>query len=76
MTQPQLHNFDSDTKRLLTDVQKVAEQHNFKIYVVGGFVRDLIVGQPGKDIDFVVIGDALHFAKELYTKQNIKRSKR
>jgi poly(A) polymerase len=30
--------------------------------VVGGFVRDLYLGEEGRDIDFVVLGDALEFA--------------
>jgi len=32
-------------------------------YVVGGFVRDLILQQPSKDIDIVVMGDGIAFAK-------------
>jgi len=36
-------------------------------YVVGGFVRDLILGVENFDIDIVVEGDALMFLKNLHS---------
>jgi len=65
MTISVLENIDIHTKQLLEDIQKVAESSDVSVYVVGGFVRDLILGRSGKDIDFVVLGDALLFTKEL-----------
>jgi len=38
------------------------------IYVVGGFVRDLLLERPSLDFDIVVEGDALKFANELADK--------
>ena len=38
------------------------------IYLVGGFARDLILGAPGLDMDFVVEGDAIQLAKTLSDK--------
>jgi putative nucleotidyltransferase with HDIG domain len=35
-----------------------------EIYVVGGYIRDLLLGFDNKDIDFVIIGDAIKFAQE------------
>jgi len=37
----------------------------YSLYVVGGFVRDLLVGIPTLDLDLVVEGDAIALAKEL-----------
>ncbi len=37
-------------------------------YIVGGYVRDLILGLDSKDIDVVVIGDPISFAKEVQRK--------
>ena len=34
-------------------------------YVVGGFVRDLLRGHPNFDLDLVVEGDGLKFARAL-----------
>ncbi len=38
------------------------------LYIIGGFVRDLFVGQPGLDFDLVVEGDAVAFAREISRK--------
>ena len=40
-----------------------ADQYQLEIYVIGGFVRDLILGNPGKDIDILVVGDGVEFAR-------------
>lgn len=36
-----------------------AAARGLDLYAVGGFVRDLLLGQPNTDIDFVVEGDAI-----------------
>ncbi|MDY6954305.1 MAG: hypothetical protein SWE60_22595, partial [Thermodesulfobacteriota bacterium] len=35
------------------------------VYLVGGSVRDQILGRPSKDYDFAVPGDARSFAQEV-----------
>jgi len=56
--------------KILKTIHKVAEKEKVEIYVVGGYVRDLLLGIKKKtDIDFVVVGPGLEFAKrfdELY----------
>lgn len=46
-------------------IQKLAEERGVSLYVVGGYVRDMLLGLPAhdKDIDFVVEGDAIDFAR-------------
>lgn len=50
---------------LLFLMGQVADKQELSVYVVGGFVRDLILGIYSKDIDIVVEGDALRYAKKI-----------
>lgn len=50
---------------LLKLIAQRAEAHNDALYIVGGFVRDLLLGQPSTDFDLVVEGDAIGLAREL-----------
>jgi poly(A) polymerase len=43
----------------------VAEAGHGKCYVVGGFVRDLILHRPNKDIDFVCVGSGIEWAEKV-----------
>jgi len=40
-------------------------ERNIEGWLVGGYVRDLLIGSPGEDIDITVDGPALVFAREL-----------
>ena len=49
-------------------LEKVAEEaaiEHLPIYIVGGFVRDLILNWPSADFDIVVEGEAIHLANKL-----------
>lgn len=50
---------------MFTALAREAEARNLSLYVVGGFVRDLLLGQASMDIDLVVEGDAIRFARLL-----------
>jgi tRNA nucleotidyltransferase (CCA-adding enzyme) len=50
---------------LLHTLAEEAGQVNLPIFVVGGFVRDLLLGRPSLDFDIVVEGDAIFFARRL-----------
>ena len=50
---------------LLHLVARHAEERKIAIYLVGGFVRDLLLGQPSVDFDLVVEGDAIGLADSL-----------
>jgi poly(A) polymerase len=43
---------------------QIVTEKNLQAYVIGGFVRDLILDRPSKDIDIVVVGNGLDLAKE------------
>lgn len=42
-------------------------------YVVGGYVRDLFLGRPLKEIDFMVVCDGVEFAEALAKKLKVKK---
>ena len=51
---------------------QVADDIGISAYVVGGFVRDLLLGKPNFDIDIVVEGDGIRFSKALGLKLSAK----
>jgi tRNA nucleotidyltransferase (CCA-adding enzyme) len=48
---------------ILQQVGEVASELNFHAYAVGGFVRDLLLKHENLDIDIVIEGDAIDFAR-------------
>ncbi len=50
---------------LLRKVGEVADEVGYPAYAVGGFVRDLLLGVENLDIDIVVEGEGITFAKAL-----------
>ncbi len=56
---------DHIEKGPFTAVAAVARQTGTPVYVIGGYVRDLLLGRPSKDVDFVVAGSGIDFARQL-----------
>jgi tRNA nucleotidyltransferase (CCA-adding enzyme) len=54
---------------LLRDASQTAHELGFNLYIVGGFVRDLLLNQPNLDLDLVVEGDAIVLARALEKKR-------
>lgn len=52
---------------------QVCEQTGVKAYVIGGYVRDLILDRPSKDIDIVVLGDGVAFAEACAESLRVKK---
>lgn len=50
---------------LIRRVAAQAAEQRMAIYIVGGFVRDLLLQLPGQDFDIVVEGDAIALGKAL-----------
>lgn len=44
---------------LVRAIGRIAQSLGLNLYIVGGFVRDLLLGTPTIDVDFVVEGDAI-----------------
>jgi tRNA nucleotidyltransferase (CCA-adding enzyme) len=50
---------------LLKAISQIARQQRSALYIVGGFVRDLLLDRPSLDFDLVVEGDAISLAQSL-----------
>lgn len=60
--------FDMDltsslTHRVFNIIGEVARQRSLETYVVGGYVRDVLLRRESKDIDFVCVGSGIELAQ-------------
>ena len=65
-------NLNKKILSLLNDIGAAAEEMHYKAYVVGGFVRDLLMEKDNYDIDIVIEGDGAKFAVNYAKKHNAK----
>lgn len=49
----------------VTEAMKLGDERGEKVFVVGGYIRDLILGVGKKDVDILVVGDGTAYAEEL-----------
>ncbi len=54
-----------EVQLLLRQVSREAGKESFNVFLVGGFVRDLLLREPNLDLDLVVEGDGISFARHL-----------
>lgn len=50
---------------LVKDISEQAAEQGQRIYLVGGIVRDMLLGYPNFDIDLVIEGDAVKLAQHV-----------
>tara|TARA_B100001250_G_scaffold14271_1_gene12472 strand:- start:499 stop:1923 length:1425 start_codon:yes stop_codon:yes gene_type:complete len=54
-------------------ISKCADEDGIECYLIGGYVRDLIIGfKKPKDIDIMVVGDGIEIAKKVCKNLNSK----
>jgi poly(A) polymerase len=49
-------------------ISEIAVKENLEVYVIGGFVRDAILGRSSKDIDIVTVGNGIELARKVADK--------
>lgn len=59
-------DFSSTNERFKNDLIK----SNFEVYIVGGFIRDILLNREKNEIDFLIVGDGILFANKLAEKLN------
>ena len=57
--------FPKRVKNVLSKIGEIGDRLNFPVFMVGGFVRDLFLGIKNYDLDIVVEGEGIKFAREL-----------
>lgn len=53
------------THPVFSIISEIVSEDQSACYVIGGFVRDLILGIPSKDIDIVVVGSGIDLARKV-----------
>lgn len=53
--------------------QQIIDENELEAYVIGGYVRDLLLQRPSKDIDIVVVGNGLELAEKVAEKLRVKK---
>ncbi|MDD3435928.1 MAG: hypothetical protein PHC64_02135 [Candidatus Gastranaerophilales bacterium] len=64
--------FNSDLRAIFEHCSKIARKNGYKLYLIGGIVRDLLLNQKSLDIDITVEGNAIEFVKILENKIGAK----
>lgn len=59
-------------KDYLKLASETAGELGVKLYIVGGYVRDLLLGKEKEEIDFLVVGKGPEFANELANRLGVK----
>ena len=49
-------------------ISEAAEELGVEVYVIGGYVRDIFLNRPSKDIDVVAVGSGIELAKRVAKK--------
>ncbi len=56
---------DKIDQKVFHIISDVSKQMHLDTYVIGGYVRDLILDRPSKDVDFVVLGSGIALARKV-----------
>jgi len=60
-----LNKLPKEIQDLIAQASRIAKKDNIPIYLVGGFVRDLLLQAKNLDLDIVVEGSGLNFSEDL-----------
>jgi poly(A) polymerase len=64
-------NFSNELSHpVFSIVSEAARITQTEVYVIGGYVRDLILNRSSKDIDFVVIGNGIELAESVASRMD------
>jgi len=67
-----LENCNKDILKVIKRIARIADREDVKVYIVGGIVRDMILGRDNLDLDILVDPDAILFAKKVGKEYGVK----
>jgi len=56
---------DKLKEKIFLDISRIADDMQLETYVIGGYVRDLLLDRPSKDIDIVTVGSGISLAESI-----------
>jgi len=59
--------------KIIRRIGAVADKNGVEVYLVGGVIRDRILGFPTKDVDVTVLGDGLAFSHQIAHSFRLKK---
>ena len=59
-------------RKILNNIGRLGEETETPVYVVGGYLRDLYIDRPTNDLDVVIIGDGVKFARMFADKYKLR----
>ncbi len=65
-------NIKAEERAIFELISEAAKELNVPVYIVGGYVRDRLLGRNSKDLDVVCVGDGIALAKHLAQKLDPK----
>ena len=60
-----LFDIQDHERRIFNLISESAKELNCRVYVVGGYVRDRILGRQSKDMDIVCLGSGIDLAHKV-----------
>ncbi|MBU2221580.1 MAG: hypothetical protein KJ722_03075, partial [Candidatus Omnitrophica bacterium] len=67
-----LEKFSAEVRELIAVLRRLAGELDYNAYLVGGCVRDLLLGMKNLDLDIVIEGDGIAFAEKLSAHLGVK----
>ena len=61
-------NIEKHERKIFEIISETAEELEYPVYVVGGYVRDRLLARPSKDMDIVCVGSGIRLAQNVAAK--------
>ena len=61
-------NIQAHEREIFMLIEQVANEMDIPVYVVGGYVRDRLLGRPSNDMDIVCLGSGIQMAQNIAAK--------